>query len=250
MLNFTVHFITVEINAPRPLKRPLTLRTIASQFWDLNGKPKPRAFGVLAYNCDNELERDKLVELSSYEGQDDWLNYINRPRRNILEVLEDFPHATSKLTLELLFELFQPIKQRPFSIASSRLSNQLDLLIAVVEYFTNLKAQRKGLCSYWMKNLQVGDRVRISIKKGTFKFPQEPSIPLIMVGPGTGLAVFRGIIQDFNLKGDSGESKLTLFFGCRYADKDFHCRDEMRKLESEGKLKLFCAFSRDQDNKM
>jgi sulfite reductase alpha subunit-like flavoprotein len=239
-----------EIAAPRVLRKPLTLRTIATQFWDLNAKPKPRAFAVLAYNCENELEKEKLVELSSYEGQEDWLNYVNRPRRTVLEFLQDFPHATSKLTLELLFELFQPIKQRPFSIASSPLSKQLDLLVAVVEYYTNLKAQRKGFCSNWLKNLQVGDCVRISIKKGTFKFPREISTPLVMVGPGTGLAIFRGIIQDFELKGESSDNKLVLFFGCRYAEKDFHCRDEFLKFESEGKLKLFCAFSRDQDQKM
>ncbi|KAG5678793.1 hypothetical protein PVAND_008428 [Polypedilum vanderplanki] len=239
-----------EITAPRVLKKPLTLRTIATQFWDLSAKPKPRAFAVLAYNCENELEKEKLIELSSYEGQEDWLNYVNRPRRNILEVLNDFPHATSKLTLELLFELFIPIKQRPFSIASSPLTKRLDILVAVVEYYTNLKAQRKGFCSNWLKNLQQGDRVRISIKKGTFKFPKEISTPLIMIGPGTGLAIFRGIIQDYVSKSESSNDKLVLFFGCRYMDKDFHCRDELKKLEDEGKLKLFCAFSRDQNHKI
>lgn len=234
---------------PAPLARPLSFRTIATKYWDLNALPTQRAFEVLAYNCDNELERDKLKEFCSFEGQEELLSYVNRPRRTILEVLQDFPHATSKLTLDLLFELFQPIKPRPFSIASSCLSNRLDLLVAVVKYYSRLKAPRLGLCSNWMKNLKIGDRVRISIKKGTLKFPKEIDTPLVMVGPGTGLAIFRGILQDSELRGGEKRS-MALFFGCRYKDKDFHCQEELQKLECEGKLKLFCAFSRDQDRKM
>lgn len=236
--------------APTVLSRRLPLVTIARQFWDLNALPRARAFEVLAYNCENELEKEKLLEFASFEGQQDLLSYVNRPRRTILEVLEDFRHATSKLTLDFLFELFQPIKQRPFSIASSVLSNRLDLLVAVVEYQTKLKATRKGLCSNWLKTLSPGNRVRISIKKGTFKFPKDIDTPLIMVGPGTGLAVFRGILQDYELKGEIASNKMVFFFGCRNAEKDFHCGEELKKMESEGCLKLFCAFSRDQDDKM
>lgn len=236
--------------APSVLNRPLPLRTIATQYWDLNALPSQRAFEVLGYNCEDELERDKLKEFCSYEGQEDLLSYVNRPRRTILEVLQDFPKATSKLTLELLFEFFQPIKPRPFSIASSSLSDRLDLLVAVVKYYSKLKAPRLGLCSNWMKNLKNGDRVRLSITKGTFKFPKEIDTPIIMIGPGTGLAIFRGIIQDHKLRGDANGRNLVLFFGCRYEEKDFHCRDELRGMESDGMLQLFCAFSRDKEEKM
>lgn len=248
ILSFHQCVLISEILAPDVLKKPHTLREIALQFWDLSAKPKPRSLEVLSYNCENELEKEKLLELGSLEGQEDWLNYVNRPRRTIVEVLQDFPHATSKLSLELLFELFQPIKPRAFSIASSPLSDKLDVIVAVVEYYTNLKVQRKGLCSNWLRKLKIGDRVRISIKKGTFKFPPEPTTPLVMTGPGTGIAIFRGVTQDCNLRGT--KNKLVLFFGCRYENKDFHCRDELKRMENDGKLTLFCAFSRDHGDKM
>jgi len=228
----------------------LPLVTIATQYWDLNALPRARAFEVLAYNCDNSLEKEKLQEFASFEGQQDLLSYVNRPRRTILEVLQDFPHATSKLTLDMLFELFQVIKPRPFSIASSVLTNRLDLLVAVVEYQTRLKAPRKGLCSNWLKTLLPGDRVRVSIKKGTLTFPPDINTPLVMVGPGTGLAIFRSILQDHELRGKNFGDKLVLFFGCRNEEKDFHCRDELKRMEQEGMLKLFCAFSRDQEDKV
>lgn len=236
--------------APSMLSHPLPLVTIARQYWDLNALPRPRAFEVLSYNCDNELEKGKLLEFASFEGQEDLLTYVNRPRRTILEVLEDFPHATSKLTLDILFELFQPIKPRPFSIASSVLSNRLDLLVAVVEYQTRLKAPRKGLCSNWLKSLKAGDRIKVSIKKGTLKFPPDVDTPLVMVGPGTGLAIFHAVLQDYVLSGKVAGGKLVLFFGCRNKEKDFHLRDELKRLEQDIGLKLFCAFSRDQEDKM
>ncbi|CRK94651.1 CLUMA_CG008151, isoform A [Clunio marinus] len=239
-----------EMPAPSMLRQKLLLITIATQYWDLNALPRPRAFEVLAYNCENELEKEKLLEFASFEGQEDLLTYVNRPKRTILEVLQDFPHATSKLNLSLLFELFQPIKPRPYSIASSMLTNRLDLLIAVVEYQTRLKEPRKGLCTNWLKSLNAGDRVIVSIKKGSFLFPTDADTPMVMVGPGTGLSIFRAILQDYQLSEKSRNEKFVLFFGCRNEEKDFHCRDELKRFEQEGILKLFCAFSRDQEDKI
>ena len=67
----------------------------------------------------NELEKEKLQEMASPEGQETMFNYLNRPRRTILELLSDFPHAISHIPYALLFELFSPIRPRAFSIASS-----------------------------------------------------------------------------------------------------------------------------------
>lgn len=169
---------------PKILKGPRQLKTIATQYWDMLMQPRSRVFELLAINCDNELEREKLLEFSSMEGQEDLYSYINRPRRNILEVFGDFPHATSKININLLFEIFQPMKPRPFSIASSVLSNRLDVLVAVVEYKTKLKTNRMGLCSNWMKTLNVGDKVKVQVKKGTFDMKDEKDSPIVMVGPG------------------------------------------------------------------
>ena len=238
---------------PEILKSPHSITTIATQYWDLSASPRARFFQVMSYKCDNDLEKEKLLEFASFEGQQELYSYVNRPRRGILEVMQDFPHATSKLCLEVLFELFQPIKQRPFSIASSVLSDNLDLLVAVVEYKTLMKEPRRGLCSNWLKSISVGARVQVSIKKGTFQLPKDKNVPLVMVGPGTGLAPFRSILQEYELsenKTHDLQDRLVLFFGCRNELKDFHCQDNLRQMENANLLKLFCAFSRDQDDKM
>lgn len=207
---------------PSHLKRPLSLQTIATQLWDLNAIPRPRTFELLAINCNNELEREKLLEFTTAEGQQDLFSYANRPRRTIVETLRDFPHSTSQLKLNTIFELFQPMKSRMFSIASSMVSERLDVLVAIVEYKTMLQTPRLGLCSNWLKKLKPGDEVRGVIKKGTFVVPTTDA-PIVMVAPGTGLAPFRSILQE-QQKRWNGQQAFVLFFGCRNKLKDFHCR--------------------------
>ncbi|CAG4973501.1 unnamed protein product [Colias eurytheme] len=236
---------------PPFLQQPLPLYIIAEQYWDLKAYPTQYVFSLLAQISDDKLERDKCIELCSTEGQEEWLNYCRRPKRTILEVLHDFHKSAAKLTIEVLFELFSTIKPRSFSIASSCLPSKgekIDILVAVVEYQTKIKKPRQGLCSQWLKTLNVGDRVYGWIKKGVFRFPAA-NIPIILIGPGTGLAPFRSLIQERVNLHIADRNIIHLFFGCRYKEKDFHCREELEGWEKEGKISLYCAFSRDQEDK-
>ncbi|XP_055525881.1 NADPH-dependent diflavin oxidoreductase 1 [Wyeomyia smithii] len=243
--------IDSEMPVPPILNKPLSLGTIAQQYWDLSAIPRARAFAVLARFCSDELEREKLEDFSSYEGQEELFSYANRPRRTILEVLQDFPHACQSLTLPALFELFQPIKARPFSIASSAASNKLKILVAVIEYQTKLKQPRLGLCSNWLKGLKPGRAIRMWTRKGTFNFPEDTTIPIVMVGPGTGLAPFCAVLQERELLVNARQcGPLVLYFGCRNSKADFHCEEDLRRMERTGLLVLHCAFSRDQEDKI
>ncbi|XP_023935479.1 NADPH-dependent diflavin oxidoreductase 1 [Bicyclus anynana] len=238
---------------PHFLQEPLTLYEIAEQYWDLRAYPTQYVFSLLALISEDELERDKCKELSSTEGQEDWLNYCRRPKRTILEVLHDFHKSTSKLTIDVLFELFSTIKPRSFSIANSCLpshGSRVDILVAVVKYYSKLKKPRLGLASNWLKCLNVGDKVYGWIKKGSLKFSKDTTTPQILIGPGTGLAPFRSLIQERVYRGSAQSQVLHLFFGCRYEMKDFHCKEELLGLVAEDKLSLYCAFSRDQDDKI
>lgn len=237
---------------PTYLQGNLNLRTIATQLWDLNAVPRPRTFELLAINCQNELEKEKLIEFTTPEGQEDLYSYANRPRRTIVELLRDFPHSTSQITLPILFEIFQTIKPRSFSIASCHESGSLDLLVAIVTYKTIISKPREGLCSNWLKCLAKGDQIRGVIKKGTFKFPSDVNVPIVMVGPGTGLAPFRSKLLERELIIDDQNTKLSqsLFFGCRGENADFHCKEDLQRMATKNVLSLFTAFSRDQENKM
>ncbi|XP_032682772.1 NADPH-dependent diflavin oxidoreductase 1-like isoform X1 [Odontomachus brunneus] len=238
-----------DIKVPSVLKRSLTLGEIVEQYWDLNFKPRRSTMHTLSLISENELEKEKLGEFSGAAGQEELYDYINRPRRNILELLVDFPHTTSKLNVKVLFEIMSPIKPRAYSIASSLRAtpNAIEILVAVVKYKTKMLEPRFGLCSKWLASLRSNDKVVFWLQKGTFRFAKNK--PMILIGPGTGLAPFRSLLLERALT-DESLKDYALFFGCRYKEKDYHCREDLKRLSREKDLKVFCAFSRDQEHKM
>lgn len=247
-----------DMPVPKCYSKPVSVKQLVTHVWDLSHKPRQREFELLALNCDDELEKEKLLEFTTAEGLDSLIAYINRPRRSILEVLQDFRRASAKLTLNILVELFTFIQPRSFSIASCRESGKLDLLVAVVEYKTKLSKPRLGLCSNWLKSLKPGRTIYGCLKKGTMTLPKNVKTPVIMIGPGTGIAPFRSIIQNryYSCLKDNSDNtnmntpSMVVYFGCRNRNKDFHFQHDLERWAKDGYITLHCAFSRDQENKI
>ncbi|CAH1153947.1 unnamed protein product [Phaedon cochleariae] len=241
-----------DIPVPDALKYEVTFRQLCSEYFDLMSIPRRHVFNILSQLTDSELEKEKCLEFTTAEGQQDLYSYTNRPRRNIVEVLADFPHATKNLTLETLLEIMPPIKPREFSIASSKKYHQdeVHILLAVVKYRTKLVKERLGLGSNYLAGLQKGDEVTAVIRKGSFRFLNDPEIPVIMVGPGTGVAPFRSYIHQRLAERNCNQDNLILFFGCRYQNKDFVCKEEFVELAVEKKLTLITAYSREGNTKV
>lgn len=162
-----------NIPLPDALKNNVTFKQLCEEYFDLFSIPRRGVFQVLSQLTDSDLEKEKCLEFCSAEGQQDMYSYTNRPRRNIVEVLGDFPHATKHLTVEMLFEIIPMIQPREFSVASSFTHhvNEVHLLVAVVKYKTNLIKERVGLCSNFLADLKCEDEVSIWLKRGAFKFP-------------------------------------------------------------------------------
>lgn len=267
-------FLRATDDAPVParLPQPCSVRHLVERYLDVAAVPRRSFFELLAALATNQLERDKLREFSSAAGQEDLHAYCSRPRRSALEVLADFPHTTAEIQADRLLDLFPEIQPRSFSIASSLKAHpgRLQVLVAVVRYKTKLVRPRRGLCSSWLASLDPDQgevRVPLWVKKGSLRFPKEQQTPVILVGPGTGVAPFRAALQERICEGKTGErtgeasvspsvrvvpSRLrpspanVLFFGCRSESKDFYFRSEWEELTKAGKLRLFTAFSRDQ----
>ncbi|XP_078382705.1 NADPH-dependent diflavin oxidoreductase 1-like [Oculina patagonica] len=128
--------------------------------------------------------------------------------------------------------------------------DEVQLLVAVVNYKTKLFKPRRGLCSTWLATLDPSNkelRVPVWVKKGTISFPKALDLPIVMIGPGTGCAPFRSFIEE-RVSQSAGD--CVLFFGCRNSNKDFFFRDQWHLLIENGSLKLFTAFSRDQEDKI
>ncbi|KAM6985413.1 NADPH-dependent diflavin oxidoreductase 1 [Aplochiton taeniatus] len=238
--------------APARLPQPCTVRHLVEQYLDVAAVPRRSFFELLATFSTNQLEKEKLVEFSSAQGQEELHAYCNRPRRTALEVLTDFPHTTAELKVDYLLDLFPEIQPRSFSIASSLQAhpNRIQILLAVVRYKTRMQKPRKGLCSSWLASLDPETRdayVPLWVKKGSLKFPKDQDTPVIMVGPGTGVAPFRSALQE---RIAEGKTANVLFFGCRSEAQDFYCRSEWEELQRAGHMTLFTAFSRDQEEKV
>lgn len=236
---------------PWRLPQPCTVRHLVESFLDISSVPRRSFFELLSTVATNDLERDKLLEFSSASGQDELHAYCQRPRRTALEVLADFPHTTAELQADHLLDLFPEIQPRSFSIASSlqALPDRLHILVAVVSYKTKLLKWRKGLCSSWLASLdpcQGEVCVPLWVKRGSLRFPEEDT-PVILVGPGTGVAPFRSAVQE---RVSQERHANVLFFGCRSESKDFYFQSEWEEKKKAGQLILFTAFSRDQEEKV
>lgn len=186
--------LTKDMPVPKDLQTEVTFSQLCWEYFDLSCVPRRRIFEVLAYITDSPLEKEKCTEFTTAEGLDDFYSYCNRVRRNIVEVLQDFPHATKNLTLDLILEIMTPIKPREFSIASSHKHNseEVHILVAVVKYKTNLVKNRFGLCSNYLADLKPGDELSVSFKKGSFNFPESPVSSRIFTSDRrVSLAIFR-----------------------------------------------------------
>ncbi|XP_078498271.1 NADPH-dependent diflavin oxidoreductase 1 [Lissotriton helveticus] len=237
---------------PIYLPQPCTIQYLVERYLDIGCVPRRSFFELLSYFSTNELEREKLMEFSSAQGQEELYSYCNRPRRTTLEVLLDFPHTTCCIPPDYLLDLIPRIRPRSFSIASSLLvhPDKIQILLAVVKYKTRLSKPRLGLCSTWLSSLcpQNGEvKVPLWVKKGGMTFPEDANTPVIMVGPGTGVAPFRAAIQERTAQ---HKKNNVLFFGCRQKTKDFYCQSEWEDLIERKFLALFTAFSRDQEDKV
>ncbi|EDV96701.1 NADPH-dependent diflavin oxidoreductase 1 [Drosophila grimshawi] len=241
-----------DLPLPLAYASPISLQQAARYIWDLSARPRQRFLEVLAQNCEDELEREKLLEFCTAEGLEDLIAYVNRPRRMVLELLQDFRHAMAKLTLMQLFEMMPLIQTRSFSIASDVSTGTLDLLVAVVNYKTIMQAPRLGLCSNWLSGLQTENELRGFIKPGTMSWPKELDTPLIMIGPGTGIAPFRSIIQHRLHLDQTGRNvgRLVVFFGCRNQTQDYHFEQDFKTWRDNQSVEVHVAFSRDQENKV
>ncbi len=194
-----------------------------------------------------ELKK-KLETLLAPEERDALKDFCEE--RWVWDLLEEHPNV--RFSEDELISLLPPLLPRFYSIASSPKSHpkEIHLTVEMIEFTSNQK-KRFGICSHYLCNLAETSRTEVPFyvqpSKG-FSPPENLQTSIIMVGPGTGIAPFRGFMQERVATGASG--KNWLFFGERHRDSHFYYEEFWKTLEKEGRLHLDTAFSRDQKTKI
>lgn len=229
----------------------LTLRNLLKYHFDIMSIPRRTFFTkVWTFSTDSSRlsdgeeqliqQREKLKEFGFDQDLQELYDYCNRPRRSVLEVIQDF--ESLRLPWEYAFDFLPPIVPRYYSISSSSNGSYAELTVAIVKYRTILHKLREGLSTKFIANLrEEQDTVKYSIQRNfLLSRLSNQAHPVIMISPGTGLAPVKSLISSRIFS-----NHQYVFFGCRYKDKDYLYREELEQWNSNKELKLFTCFSRD-----
>ena len=226
---------------------PLSLREALTRRLALNG-PTYKFVQLLESRATDPVQKAALaarIAEADPEAKKAWL-----ADREFTDLLEEFPSAP--VTAQELAENLRRLMPRLYSISSSpaRYPDEIHLTVAVVRYETNGR-KREGVCSTYL-----ADRARLEqpdlpvfVADSHFGLPEDDNVPVIMVGPGTGVAPFRSFVMDRATRGAKGRN--WLFFGDQRRASDFLYEQEWSEWLKSGALtRLDLAFSRDQAQKV
>lgn len=220
---------------------PMSLRTALTEHLEIARISPDLLRRVADHSASPQLRT--LLEEDNHDALQDWLW-----GRQLPTLLREFPMT---LEAEQWVQLLKPLQPRLYSISSSpnQTPNEVHLTVATVRYQHQDQA-RGGVCSTFLADRAEAQGVRIYLQRSAhFRPPKKPETPLIMIGPGTGIAPFRAFLQERQAQGGSG--KNWLFFGEQRARTDFYYREELRDWQRSGLLqRLDTAFSRDQSEKI
>ncbi|KAL4660537.1 NADPH-cytochrome P450 reductase isoform X1 [Arapaima gigas] len=257
---FSLNNLDEESNKKHPFPCPTTYRTALTHYLDITNPPRTNVLYEMAQYATDPKDQENLRKMasSSSEGKALYHSWVQESRRNILAILEDMPSL--RPPIDHLCELLPRLQARYYSIASSAKvhPDSIHICAVVVEYETKTGRTHKGVATNWLKNKVVNDNghkpsVPMYVRKSQFRLPFKASNPIIMIGPGTGIAPFMGFIQERAwLKQQGNEvGETVLYYGCRHQNEDFLYQEELEEYERTGVLtQLNVAFSRDQNHKV
>ncbi len=234
-----------RLHADTPIDVPgvgdMRLADALSHHYEI-ARPGPDALAFIAARARGQGLSDLLRD----ERKGDLKNWLWG--QQLADVLHEYP---VDLTARELTGMLKRLQPRLYSISSSPKAHagEVHLTVSAVRYH-NGRRDRKGVASTFLADRAEAGSVPVFVQKSThFRPPRSGDTPMIMVGPGTGVAPFRAFLHERRARGDSGRN--WLFFGEQHAATDFYYRDELEQMRGDGLLnQLDLAFSRDQHDKV
>jgi cytochrome P450 / NADPH-cytochrome P450 reductase len=237
--------------AQLPVGDAVSVGRLLTEFVELQQIATRKQIQIMSEHTRCPVTKPKLL---AYVGDDTasserYRNEVLTRRKSVFDLLEEYPAC--ELPFHAYLEMLSLLAPRDYSISSSPAgdASRCSVTVGVVEApASSGRGIYKGVCSNYLAGRRVGDTIHATIRetKAGFRLPDDASVPIIMIGPGTGLAPFRGFLQERAAQKAKG-AKLgpaMLFFGCRHPDQDFLYADELKAFAADGIAELHTAFSR------
>ncbi|MEM7213449.1 MAG: cytochrome P450, partial [Pseudomonadota bacterium] len=233
-----------------PTGAPVSTRRLLADYLELQDVASRKNVETLARYTECPHSKPALEALA----RDDYRDKVFSKRVSVLELIERFPAC--EVPFAVFLEMCPMLSLRYYSISSSSAvaEGKCSITVGVVdEPAISGEGRFKGVCSNYLARSDESTRVYATIKetKANFRLPDDPSTPVIMVGPGTGIAPFRGFLQEREHLKSQGKplGPAMLFFGCRHPEQDYLYKDDLERWSAEGIADLHVAFSRKEKTK-
>ena len=237
--------------AQLPVGDTVSVGRLLSEFVELQQVATRKQIQIMSENTRCPVTKPKLL---AYVGDDAAATGLYRSeilgkRKSVFDLMEE--HPACELPFHAYLEMLSLLAPRYYSISSSPASDpsRCSVTVAVVAGAASSgRGIYKGTCSNYLAGRRAGETIHATVRetRAGFRLPDDASVPIIMIGPGTGLAPFRGFLQERAARKAKGATlgPAMLFFGCRHPDQDYLYADELKAFAADGITELHTAFSR------
>ncbi len=237
--------------AQLPVGDTVSVGRLLSEFVELQQVATRKQIQIMSEHTRCPVTKPKLL---AYVGDDAAASEHYRAdilgkRKSVFDLLEE--HPACELPFHAYLEMLSLLAPRYYSISSSPSGDpqRCSVTVGVVEGpASSGRGIYKGICSNYLAGRRAGETIQATVRetKAGFRLPDDAAVPIIMVGPGTGLAPFRGFLQERAALKAKGASlgPAMLFFGCRHPGQDYLYAGELKAFAADGITELHTAFSR------
>jgi len=236
---------------------PCTIHECLQRYCDVTSPPRRSELKQLSYYCTDPIDAKVLRRLSSKEGKEEYREKILDPHIGLVDIITRLCPSIC-LPLHRFLQIVPRMQPRYYTISSCPQvvsPNTVSITMSVLRYLRNDSTIFEGLCSNYLNQAGItNSKVRLFNRESTFRLPSDPTKPILMIGPGTGIAPMRALLQERDYQKHTLNlpvGRNILYFGCKHQSYDQLYYDEFNALVTKGLLtKYYNAFSRDQQNKV
>jgi NADPH-ferrihemoprotein reductase len=238
-----------------PFPMPITIRECLARYCDLTSAPRRSELKLLAAYAKDPMDKKALLRMSSKDGKSEYREKIMDAHVGLADLFLLCPSIEAPLEHFLAFCPRMLPRYYTISSSSSVYPKSVHLTVSLTETQKKDGSVFKGVCSGHLAGVAAGkSTVRVFVRESTFRLPKDSTKPVLMVGPGTGVAPMRALLQERAYERDVLKKSVgtnVLYFGCKKASLDYLYEDEMAKYQADGVLnKLHLAFSREKAEKV